>query len=144
MIGVGKEDQAGKLPFVPYHTECKYDQVFTTGYNGPHPLSSFFSFLWETWRFSPFPYSCFLLPISLFLFSTPVQIHQRPASWLLLTQHQWGLRKHHLTPVTGRYLSSCSVLSPAGRSPECEFHRELLGCHCFKQSWLTELGTPCV
>lgn len=103
MIGVGKEDQAVKLPFVPYHTECKYGQVFTTGYNVPHHFSSFLSFPWETWHFSPFLYSCF-----------PHQCRYtrgQPVGFpVLLTQHQWGLGKHHLTPVTGRYLSSCSVL----------------------------------
>lgn len=117
MIGVGKEDQASKLPFVPYHTECKYDQVFTTGYNEPHLLSSFFSFPWETWHFSPFPYSCFLLLISLFLFSTPVQIHQRPASWLSCSFNiaSMGLGKTPPHPHYWEVISAAAVcwfLSP--------------------------------
>lgn len=118
MIGVGKEDQAVKLPFVPYHTECKYGQVFTTGYNVPHHFSSFFSFPWETWHFSPFPYSCF-----------PHQCRYtrgQPVGFpVLLTQHQWGLGKHHLTPFLGG-ISAAAV---------CWFSSPVT-IPCWEESWV--------
>lgn len=93
--------QASSL--VPYQIECKYDQVFTIGYNNPHHLPFFF-FSLSFGKLDTFP-------ISLFLFPTPVQIHQRPASWLSCSFNRAsvGLGKTLSHPVTGMYFSN-SVL----------------------------------